>query len=59
MVHKWQLEWDSNLRFSGRKVPNLPLSHHAPQYDMALYAVVAEYRNALIVVLVLLDGFID
>jgi len=26
---------------------------------MALYAVVAEYRNALIVVLVLLDGFID
>src|SRR6218665_1222449 len=24
-------EWDSNLRPSGRKTPNLPLSHHTPQ----------------------------
>src|SRR6218665_595173 len=26
----WQLEWDSNLRPSGCKAPNLPLSLHAP-----------------------------
>ena len=24
----WRLEWDSNLRPSGRKAPNLPLSQH-------------------------------
>src|SRR6218665_440773 len=30
-VHTWWLEWDSNLRTSGCKAPNLPLSHHAPQ----------------------------
>ena len=23
----WQLEWDMNLQPSGRKAPNLPLSH--------------------------------
>ena len=28
-VPKWWLEWDSNLWPSGRKAPNLPLSHHA------------------------------
>src|SRR6218665_1291575 len=26
----WWLEWDSNLRLSRRKAPNLPLSHHSP-----------------------------
>ena len=26
---EWQLQWDSNLRPSGRKAQNLPLSHHA------------------------------
>ena len=26
----WWLEWDSSLRPSGCKAPNLPLSHHAP-----------------------------
>ena len=29
-VPSWQLEWDLNLRPSGRKASNLPLSHHAP-----------------------------
>ena len=29
-VPTWWLEWDSNLQHSGRKAPNLPLSHHAP-----------------------------
>src|SRR6218665_2460931 len=29
-VPTWRLQWDSNLRPSGRKAPNLPLSHHAP-----------------------------
>ena len=27
-VPMWWLEWDSNLRPSGRKTLNLPLSHH-------------------------------
>ena len=27
-VPTWRLQWDSNLRPSGRKAPNLPLSHH-------------------------------
>ena len=31
-VPTWWLEWDSNLRPSGRKAPNLPLSHHVPQF---------------------------
>ena len=26
----WRLEWDSSLRFSGRKERSIPLSHHAP-----------------------------
>src|SRR6218665_3692963 len=26
----WWLEWNSNLRPSRRKAPNLPLRHHAP-----------------------------
>src|SRR6218665_1724509 len=34
-VCTWQLEWDSNLRPSGRKAPNLPLSHHAPRIIMS------------------------
>ena len=29
-VPTWWLEWDLNLRPSGCKTPNLPLSHHAP-----------------------------
>ena len=29
-VPMWRLEWDSNLRPSGHKASNLPLSHHAP-----------------------------
>src|SRR6218665_2983413 len=28
-VTTWRLEWDSNLRPSRCKAPNLPLSHHA------------------------------
>src|SRR6218665_1163992 len=32
-VPTWRLEWDSNLRPSGRKTPNLSLSHRAPQFD--------------------------
>ena len=28
-----RLEWDTNLRPSGDKAPNVPLRHHAPQYD--------------------------
>src|SRR6218665_1497586 len=28
----WRLEWDLNLRPSGRKARNLPLSHHALMY---------------------------
>ena len=30
-VPTWQLEWDLKLRPSGRKAPNLPLCHYAPQ----------------------------
>ena len=30
-VRTRRLEWDSNLRPSGRKAPNLPLTHQAPQ----------------------------
>ena len=30
-VPTWRLEWDSNLRPSGRNGPNLPLSHHAQE----------------------------
>jgi len=26
----WRLTWNLSLRPSGRKAPNLPLSHHAP-----------------------------
>src|SRR6218665_163261 len=33
-VATWELEWDSKLRPSGRKAPNLPLSHHTPCYVM-------------------------
>src|SRR6218665_1063702 len=29
-VPTWRLEWDSNLRPSGRKAPNLPMNHHTP-----------------------------
>ena len=29
-MYTWRLEWDSNLRLSERKAPNLPLSHQAP-----------------------------
>jgi len=29
-VTTWWLEWDFNLRVSGCKASNLPLSHHAP-----------------------------
>ena len=29
-VPKWRLERDSNMKSSGRKTPNFPLSHHAP-----------------------------
>ena len=25
----WRLDWDSNLRPSGRNAPNLPLSHYS------------------------------
>src|SRR6218665_499838 len=28
----WRLEWDLNLRPSGRKALNLSLSHHAPKF---------------------------
>ena len=30
-VPTWRLERDSNLRPSGRKATNLPMSHHVPQ----------------------------
>ena len=30
-VPTWRLAWDSNLSPSGRKAPNLPMSHYAPQ----------------------------
>src|SRR6218665_2722654 len=30
------VEWDSNLRPSGPKAPNLPLSHHAPQFNLTI-----------------------
>ena len=30
-VPKWQLECNSNLRPSGHKAPNLPMSRHAPR----------------------------
>src|SRR6218665_952647 len=30
-VPTWWLEWDSNLRPSGRKALNLPLSNHTPK----------------------------
>src|SRR6218665_674912 len=33
-VPMWRLEWDLNLRPSGRKAPNLPLSHHANTKDV-------------------------
>src|SRR6218665_1169795 len=33
--YTWRIEWDSNPRPSGRKAPNLPLSHHA--HDMHAY----------------------
>src|SRR6218665_1019019 len=33
-VHTRRLEWDSNLRSSGRKKPNVPLSHHAQRYSV-------------------------
>src|SRR6218665_1132599 len=29
-VPMWRLEWDSNLRSSRRKAPNLPPSYHTP-----------------------------
>ena len=31
-IPTWRLKWDSNLRPSGGKATNLPLSHHAPQF---------------------------
>src|SRR6218665_163700 len=31
MIPTWRVEWDSNLRPSGRRAPNLPMSHHALQ----------------------------
>ena len=36
-VHTRRLEWDSNLRPSGHKAPNLPLSHHAPLWPESLH----------------------
>src|SRR6218665_2230622 len=32
-VPTWRLRRDSNPRPFGRKAPNLPMSHHAPQTD--------------------------
>src|SRR6218665_2977334 len=32
----WQLEWDSNLRPSGRKALNLPLRHNSPHRNRKL-----------------------
>ena len=34
-IPMWQVKWDSNLRPSGHKAPNLPLSHHAPHVGEA------------------------
>ena len=36
MVSTWRLEWDLNLQPSGRKAPNLPLSHQAPLINCSL-----------------------
>ena len=36
-VPTWWLELNSNLRPSGRKTPNLPLSHHAPHTFIYMY----------------------
>src|SRR6218665_4016415 len=35
-VPTWQLDWDSNLRPSGRKAPNLPLSNHCPCNELII-----------------------
>ena len=35
-VPMWRLEWDLNLRPSGCKAPNLPLSHHAHAFNNPL-----------------------
>ena len=37
MDSKWGLEWDLNLRPSGRKTPNSPLCHHAPRTHTHTY----------------------
>src|SRR6218665_72723 len=45
-VHTWRLlEWDSNLRPSGRKAPNLPLSHHAPPVMVRILLVATQPLN--------------
>ena len=36
-VPMWRLEWDSNLRPSGHKEPDLPLCHHVPYYSHKRY----------------------
>src|SRR6218665_635801 len=47
-VLTWWLEWDSNLRPSGRRAPNLPLSHHASQVHVDLFFQVrANFRTAI------------
>ena len=44
-VPTWRVEWDSNLRPSGRKAPNLPLSHHAPSFTISLlYSIIEVIR---------------
>ena len=35
-IPTWRLAWDSNLRHSGRKAPNLPLSNHATHVLLSL-----------------------
>ena len=41
----WRLEWDSNLRPSGRKTSTLPLSHHALFTDPPLPQCHTKYKN--------------
>src|SRR6218665_3604874 len=57
-VPMWWLGWDSKLRPSGRKAPNLPLSHHAPpcepfecQVCLTLLQLHDLYRNWLYITL--------
>src|SRR6218665_1362556 len=46
MVPMWWLEWDLNLLPSGRKAPNLPLSHDAPLHLSAPAPVLSDLSSA-------------